>query len=461
MKQDHESVGSLLAEPSAARGADVLVLSLRYRLEDKPPPIASVLFGIQHVLIMFTAMIASPLVISDLLKLSPALRESMITGVILGCGVGTLISAVGLFWMGGRLPLVLGGYTVYIGPVVAIAKSESLAAASVAMLIGGLALLAASPAIGKLRTLFPPLVVGTLLVVTGESLIKIAVNIALGVNTPYFGNPLTFLVMIGSILLIIAISILGKGAVKALSIFLTLACVYLAAIPLGLVSLKPVADAPWLRLPSPLPFGLARPSAAAMATVLIYYLISSIYTMSITMALCKMVGVSASESRVRGAVAADGFGSVVATLFGGVPLVSYDQNVGAISLTGVGSRFVVAISGGLLVVMAFVPKIASALGVVPTFMLGGTLVFMFGMIVVVGVSILADSLHTQRDVLIVAAAVALSTATNFAPVAVFDAFPPSVRIIAADGIIVGTLTAVLLNLVLSNSQPAQPSRDAG
>lgn len=451
----------MLAEPGAARGADVLALSLRYRLEDKPPPVPSLLFGIQHVLIMFTAMVASPLVIGDLLKLSPVLRESMITGVILGCGVGTLISALGLFWVGGRLPLVLGGYTVYIGPIVAIARSENLAAASAALLMGGLALLAASPVVGKLRMLFPPLVVGTLLVVTGETLIKIAVNIALGVNTPYFGNPLTFLIMIGSILLIIAISVLGRGAVKALSIFLTLVCVYLAAIPLGLVNVKPVADAPWLRLPSLLPFGLAWPSTGAIATILIYYFVTSIYTTSITMALCKMVGVSANESRVRGAVAADGFGSVVATLFGGVPLVSYDQNVGAISLTGVGSRFVVAISGVLLVIMAFVPKVASALGVVPTFMLGGTLVFMFGMIVVVGVSILADSLHNQRDVLIVAAAVALSTAINFAPAAVFDAFWPSVRIIAADGIIVGTLTAVVLNLVLSNGQPTQPSRGAG
>ena len=450
--REHECVGSMLADAAADSKADVLTLSLRYRLEDKPPRVASFLFGLQHVLIMFTAMIAAPLVISDLLSLPPNLRNSMMTGVILGCGVGTLISALGWFWLGGRLPLVLGAYTVYIVPVVAIAKSEGLSAAAAALIIGGLALLAASPAIGKLRALFPPLVVGTLLIVTGESLIKIAVNIALGVNTPYFRNPLTFIMLVGSILLIIFINVLTSGNFKALSIFLALVCVYLASIPLRLVSLKPIADAPWLHIPRPLPYGLAWPSAGAMITVLIYIFVASVYTTSITIALCKMVGVEPGENRVRGAVAADGFGSVIATLFGGVPLVSYDQNVGAISLTGVGSRFVVAVSGGILVVMAFVPKIGSAIAIVPTFVLGGTLIFMFAMIVVVGVGILTESLRSQRDLLIVAAAVALSTAVNFSPPAVFDVFSPSVRILAADGIIVGALTAILLNLLLPKGQ---------
>src|SRR5205085_11981048 len=107
-------------------------------------------------------------------------------------------------WIGARLPLLLGAYTVYIGPVVAIAKAESLGAAAGALLIGGLFLLAISPAIGKIRFLFPPLVVGALLVVTGFSLVKIAMGVAFGVNTHYFGNQLTVLLMVGSITVLTA-----------------------------------------------------------------------------------------------------------------------------------------------------------------------------------------------------------------------------------------------------------------
>ena len=458
MNPEDERAGSMLAQESAPPGANLLALSLRYRLEDRPPPIASFLFGLQHVLIMFTAMIASPLVIGSLLNLPPDLRGSMMTGVMLGCGVGSLISALGFFWIGGRLPLVLGAYVIYIAPVVAIAKSESLAAASAALIIGGLVLLTFSPAISKMRALFPPLVVGTLLVVTGESLIKVAANIAFGVNTQYFGNPLTFIYLVGSIVLIVAINVLAKGTTKSLSIFLAVVCIYLVSILIGLTNVKAIADAPWLRLPRLVPYGLAWPSLGAIATIIIYYFVTAIYTLSITLALCKMLGIDASENRVRGAVAADGFGSLIATLFGGVPIVSYDQNVGAISLTGVGSRFVVASAGVLLIVMALIPKIGLAIGIMPTFVLGGTLIFMFGMIVVVGVSILTESLRSQRDLLIVAASVALSTTVSFASPAVFDVLLPSVRLLASDGIIIGTVTAVLLNLALPKSRVAQALR---
>jgi xanthine/uracil permease len=78
-------------------------------------------------------------------------------------------------------------------------------------------------------------------------------------------------------------------------------------------------------------------------------------------------------------------------------------------------------------------------------LLGGTLVFMFGMIAVVGVRILSHAMRGQREVLLVAISVGLSTIVNFAPAPVFDMFPAAVRILAADGIVVGTLAAVVLN----------------
>src|SRR3984957_3252388 len=134
-----DRVGQALAGEGVQR-AGVNILALRYGLEDKPGLVPSVLFGLQHVLVMFTAMIAAPLVIGQLLNLTPELRTTMVTGVMLGCGIGTIISALGLFFVGARLPLLLGAYSVYIGPVVAIAKATSLAADTHAMLVGGFGL---------------------------------------------------------------------------------------------------------------------------------------------------------------------------------------------------------------------------------------------------------------------------------------------------------------------------------
>ena len=172
MTASNEKIGKALADEGHRAG--VTILDLRYGLEDKPGPIPSILFGLQHVLIMFTAMIASPLVIGQLLNLPPDTRTTMVTGVMLGCGIGTIISALGIGWVGSRLPLLLGAYAVYIGPVVAMAKGSSLAAATTALLIGGIVLFLASPLLGKMRALFLPVVVGTLLIITGETLIRIA-----------------------------------------------------------------------------------------------------------------------------------------------------------------------------------------------------------------------------------------------------------------------------------------------
>ena len=102
--------------------------------------------------------------------------------------------------------------------------------------------------------------------------------------------------------------------------------------------------------------------------------------------------------------------------------------------------------------MALVPKIGALIAIVPPFVLGGTLIFMFGMIAAVGVGILADSMRTQRDLLLLAACVGLAMAVDFAPPAIFEAVTPSLRILASDGIVVGTVAAVLLNLILPNQE---------
>ena len=225
-------VRQLLAEDRQAAGA--ADLDLLYGLEDKPSPIAAILFGTQHVLIMFSAMIASPLVIGQLLNLPAELRAALITGVMLGCGIGTLISSLGVGWVGARLPLLLGAYTVYIGPVVQIAKTESLGAATGALLIGGLFLLTISPIIGKVRALFPPIVVGSMLIVTGLALIKIAMSVAFGANTPYFGQPITVAFLLASSILITIIAALGNRTVRAFSVLIALGGVYVAGFLCGL-----------------------------------------------------------------------------------------------------------------------------------------------------------------------------------------------------------------------------------
>jgi uric acid transporter len=452
----HRNVEEALAtEGGVNRSKEIL--ELRYGVEDRLPLLSSILFGLQHVLIMFSAMVATPLVVGQMLDLSAELRSVLFAGVMLGCGVGTLISALGVSWIGARLPLLLGTYTVYIGPIVAIGKTQGLGAATAAMLMGGLMLMIISPIIGKLRALFPPVVVGIILVATGLSLMKIATNVALGTNTPYYGKPITIFFLIGSVVLIGVIANLKNKVIRSLSVLISVAILYAVGIAMGLANLGAVDSAPWFRLPTFLPYGLDWPNSGGLYTILIDHLVAAIFTMSITLALCAMLSIEQPAVRARGAVAGDGLGSIIAVLFGGVSLISYDQNVGAISLTGVASRFVVAAAGGILIVMAFFPKLGGTVGMIPPFLLGGALLFMFGMIVVVGVKILSTTRLSQRDVLLIAISVGLSMITNFAPASVFETLSPSIRIIASDGMVVGTLTVVLLNMALPSEAKAARS----
>lgn len=424
-------------------------IKLRYGLEDRVGPIKSVIFGFQHVLVMFTAMVGSPLVIAQLLNLPPATRATMITACMFGCGIGTIVASLSIVGIGARLPLVMGVFAVYIGPIVAIAKTQSLGAATTALLIGGLMMFVISPLIGKIRGLFPPIVVGTLLVIVSMSLMKLAVNLATGFNTPFFGKPVTLLFTVGSIFLILIINRLTRGFLRSLSLFLALLCSYLVAIPLGLVSFAPVSQAAWFHIPTFAPYGpLEWPALGGLITILLYHLITAAETTSMTFAVCKIVGVEGTEARIRGSIAADGLCSAISSVFGGMPLTSYSQNAGAITLTGIGSRYVVATGGGILIVMALVPKIGAIIGIVPPFVLGGALIFMFGMIGVVGVRILAESMKTQRGSLLFAASLGLGAAATFANPAAFAILPASIRLLASDGIVVGMVTSVILNLVL-------------
>jgi NCS2 family nucleobase:cation symporter-2 len=171
--------------------------------------------------------------------------------------------------------------------------------------------------------------------------------------------------------------------------------------------------------------------------------------------VCNIVGIRSSERHIVGVVSADGLCSAISAVFGGIPLVSYTQNVGAITLTGVGSRFAVAAGGATLVLTALIPKIGAILTIVPPFVIGGTLIFTFGMIVSIGIGILADGMKGQRDAVLVAASLAMSAAGTFIPPQVVELITPSLRIVLGDGVVMGMITAFVLNLVMPRGETAK------
>ena len=446
------SVQARLAEPVGSTvSSEQGFAKLDYQLEDYPGPLKTALFGIQHVLVMFTAMVGGPLIVARLLGLSAETRITMVTGTMIGCGIATMVSALGVGFIGPRLPIVMGVFYIFIGPLVAISKDVGMGAAMTALMIGGLVQFAWSPLIGKAHRFFPPIVTGTTILLIGTGLMKIGISVATGQNTPSFGQPLTLGLAALMIGLIIIISRYGRGFIKSLSLFVTMVIGYLLSAAFGLISPQTVIDAQWLAIPAIMPYGgFAWPGIIGVITVIVCFFATAVETTGHTLACSKICGVPVSETewRIRGAVSNDGVGSIISALFGGMALTSYSQNIGVISLTGVGSRFVVAAGGFFLILMALVPKVGAIISLMPSPVLGGVLLFMFGMVASVGIDIIGSNMRSRRDALIVAASLAVGLGIQAAPPDAFNAIPPALRILLTDGIVMGIILAMTLNIVL-------------
>ncbi|SRR5579875_612769 len=426
---------------------------LDYQIEDYPGFWKSALFGLQHVLVMFTAMIGAPLIVAKILNMPPDMRVTIVTASMLGSGIGTLISSLGLSFVGPRLPIVMGVFYVFIGPIVSVTHQISLAAAMTAVMVGGVIQFAISPIVGKLHRFFPPIVSGTILVVIGTCLLKLAMNVAVGANTPAYGKPTTLFLATLMIVVILVISRFGTGIFKSLSLFLAMVVGYVAAGAFGLINFGSVLEARWFTIPTVMPYGgFVWPGIVPIVTMVVCFLAAAGETTGHTLAVSEICGVEASEARIRGAVSNDGLSSFISSLFGGIPLTSYSQNIGAISITGVGSRFVVAFGGVFLILMSLVPKLGAIIALMPAPVLGGALIFMFGMIASVGVQIIGKSMNTRRDMILFAASIGVALALFNAPPDALNAIPPIARIFFGDGIVMGIATAFVLNLLLPKNK---------
>jgi len=294
-------------QASAVHGSDRGFAKLDLELNDYPGPLKTSLFGIQHVLVMFTAMVGGPLIVGRLLNLPEGTRIAMVSGTMIGCGIATMISALGLGFIGPRLPIVMGVFYIFIGPIVAISKEVSLAAAMTALIIGGAVQFAWSPLIGKLHRFFPPIVTGTTILLIGTGLMKIGINVATGFNTPAFGKPLTLGLAALMIVLILVISRFATGFVRAMSLFITMVIGYFISAALGLLNFQSVADAGWLAIPQPFPYGgLAWPPLVGLIAVIVCFFATAVETTGHTLAVCRITGVPPESWRIRGAVSNDG-----------------------------------------------------------------------------------------------------------------------------------------------------------
>ncbi|MEB8341465.1 nucleobase:cation symporter-2 family protein [Streptomyces endophyticus] len=431
-------------------------------VDQVPPARQLVAFGLQHVLAMYAGAVAVPLIVGGAMKLSPADLAYLITADLLVCGVATLIQCVGVWRFGIRLPIVQGCTFAAVSPMVLIGTTGGgLPAIYGAVIVAGLAMMLLAPVFGRLLRFFPPLVTGTVILIIGLSLLPTAGTWAAGGSgAEDFGDPKNIGLAALVLVLVLGVQRFAPPALSRVAVLVGIVVGTAVAIPTGFTDFSAVGQAHWFGISTPFHFGAPEFHAAAIVSMLIVALVTMTETTGDFIAVGEMTGRPVDRRTLGDGLRADGFSTVLGGVFNTFPYTAFAQNVGLVGMTKVRSRWVVAVSGGILVLLGLLPKLGAVVAAIPSPVLGGAGLVMFGTVAASGLKTLSKVDFEGNSNLTV---VAVSVAVGLLPVGVptiYEHFPNWFQTVMDSGISAGCLTAITLNL-LFNHLPQKQKAGSG
>ncbi|RXZ42145.1 nucleobase:cation symporter-2 family protein [Crenobacter cavernae] len=429
---------------------------LLYNVEDKPPVAMSLLLAAQHLLAALGGIIAVPLVVGGVLKLPTEQIVALVNAALMVSGVVTIIQCRGAGPVGIKLPCVMGTSFTFVAAAIAVGFEHGVAGIMGSALAGSMVMIVGSFFMPQIRKLFPPVVTGTVVTMIGLSLTPVAVDWFAGgqVGSPGYGAPANLGVALFVLALVIGLVQWGRGIFSAAAIVIGMFVGYAVCLALGKVDFAPVTSANVFAVPQPFHFGLAFPISGIIG-MSIAYLVTIVESTGNFLALGAATKTPMTGEKMAKGILCDGVGSALAAVMSTTPFSSFAQNVGVVSLTGVASRHVVSLTGVLLLLAGLFPVFGALIVTIPLPVLGGAGLMMFAMIIAAGIQMLGRVEHNKRNGVIIAVAIGSGMAVTVRP-EILAQLPAFVKEIFGSGITVGSLVALLLNLVL----PGRPTEFA-
>ncbi|UWR53526.1 uracil-xanthine permease family protein [Phaeobacter inhibens] len=441
-----------------------------------PPLAKAVPLGIQHVLAMFVSNVTPAIIVAGAAGFgfgsnSPDFPELLylIQMSMLFAGAATLLQTLTIGPVGAALPIVQGTSFAFLPimiPLVAGKGVDALAALFGGVLIGGLFHAALGLVIGRIRFALPPLVTGLVVTMIGLALVKVGIQYAAGgvpaIGTPEYGSLLNWSAALVVVIVTLGLKFFARGMLSISAVLLGLIVGYLYAMMMGMVTAEAIGNS-WSRasafaLPVPFKYGIEFSFAAILGFCLMG-LVSAVETVGDVSGIARGgAGREATDREIAGATYADGFGSALAGVFGGLPNTSFSQNVGLIAMTGVMSRHVVTIGALFLILCGLVPKVGAIIRTIPIEVLGGGVIVMFGMVVAAGISMLSDVDWNRRNMVIFAISLSIGLGLQLEPGAV-QHLPDTLRILMTSGLLPAALIAIVLNLVLPQELASESTEE--
>lgn len=413
-------------------------------------PIKIASLGMQHMLAMYAGAIIVPLIVGGGLGLNQKELTYLVSIDLLMCGVATILQALSNRFFGIGLPVVLGCTFTAVGPMIAIGKQYGVSSIYGAIIAAGLFVVIFAKLFGKLVKLFPPVVTGSVVTVIGVTLVPAAINdMAGGVGSKDFGSLENLALAFGVLLFIIIMYRFFDGFIRSISILLGLLFGTIVAAFMGKVSLQAVGEANWFHGVQPFYFGTPTFELTPIITMILVACVGIVEATGVYFALSDICNKKIGEKELTKGYRAEGLAMVLGGIFNAFPYTTYSQNVGLVQLTGVRNRVIIYTCGGMLIVLGFIPKIAAITTIIPKSVLGGAMLAMFGMVMAYGIKMLSSvDFGRQENLLIVACSVGIGLGVTVVPT-LFSQLPESIRILTDNGIVLGSASAVLLNIVFN------------
>lgn len=415
--------------------------------------------GLQHVLVMYAGTIAVPLILAVSMGLSSADTTLLINACLFTSGLATLLQCLGVWRFGARLPLIQGCSFIVLAPLILIGKDYGINTVFGAAIGCGLFTLLVAPLFSRLIKLFPPVVIGTVITIIGISLMPAAALWLAGGNPDAsdFAAPRNLALGIITLLITLLIHAKTQGLMQSLSVLFGLVAGTALAMALGMTDFSAVAEAGWFGFTQPFAFGMPEFHLVPILVMCLSMLIVMTETTGNVLLIDKVIGQETTPARLADTLRADGLSTMLGGCLNSFPYNAFSQNAGLLMLTNVKSRFVVASAGMILVLLGLFPKLGAVIACIPSPVLGGAGILMFGMTVAAGIQELSNiEFKGNNNGLIVGLSIAIGVLPMALP-ALFSQLPNAARLIMESGIFIGGCTAVILNQLINRpDKPATP-----
>lgn len=418
--------------------------------ENNTSVLKNAILGFQHLLAMYAGDILIPLLVGAALGFDATQMTYLISVDIFMCGIATLLQLKRTPWTGIGLPVVLGSAVEYVTPLINIGKNHGIAYMYGAIIITGIFIFLIAGIFSKLKRFFPPVVTGSLITLIGFTLIPVAFqNIGGGnVAAKDFGNPTNLMLGFTTALIIICINVFGKGFIKQVSVLIGIVIMGLVALAMGNIKTGSVGAAHWFQVPIPFYFDTPKFEWSSILVMLLAALTCMIESTGVFFALSEITGRELSEDDLKHGYRSEGVAAIFGGIFNTFPYSTFSQNVGVVELSGMKSSTPVLYSAVMLVIIGMIPKFGAVATLIPTSVLGGAMLIMFGMVGAEGIKMLSNIEMTSENLLIIAVSVGLGIGVTVQPT-LLNALPTALQTILNNGLVIGSFSAIILNLLLN------------